>query len=67
MLYSGAYKILFTGDIEAPVESILVAKYGSALNADVLKVSHHGSISSSCKLFLETVSPKFAIISVGEA
>lgn len=36
------------------------------MSADVLKVGHHGSDSSSTKRFIEAVNPKYAIISVGE-
>jgi competence protein ComEC len=57
--------ILFPGDIEKDAEDALIdAK--SDLSADVLKVSHHGSISSTGKKFLEMVKPKTAVISVGK-
>ena len=47
-------------------ERDLIEKYGSSLKADVLKVGHHGSKSSSSMEFLECVSPQYSIISVGE-
>lgn len=56
---------LFTGDIEKS-EIDLIDKYKSRLQTDVLKVAHHGSKSSSSKLFLEYVKPKEMIISVGK-
>ncbi len=56
---------LFTGDISKKIEKQLVDEYMD-LELDVLKVAHHGSKTSSCLEFLETVSPKFAVISVGE-
>lgn len=56
---------LFTGDIEAETESLLIDHYGHRLKSDVLKVSHHGSKTSSSYVFLYYVKPKFAIISVG--
>ena len=43
----GAVRLLLTGDAEAPEEAELVARWGAALRADVLKVPHHGSATSS--------------------
>ncbi|SRR6266498_3959976 len=56
-------RILLTGDMEAPVEKFLAEHIN--LDADVLKVGHHGSKTSSSQLFLNTVTPQVAIISVG--
>jgi competence protein ComEC len=56
---------LFTGDIEAEAERNFVEK-GYNLKADVLKVSHHGSATSSSNLFLDSVNPRYAVISVGK-
>lgn len=58
----GKTEFLFTGDIEADVETSLL---GDDIEADVIKVAHHGSSTSSTKKFLSKVSPKMAIISVG--
>ncbi|MGC8755603.1 MAG: DNA internalization-related competence protein ComEC/Rec2 [bacterium] len=58
--------ILFTGDIEKKAEELLVDKYNTDLKADILKVAHHGSKTSSSERFLDAVGPKIAIISVGE-
>ena len=58
--------ILFTGDIEKVVEEDLVNIYGNNLSSDVLKVPHHGSISSSSDEFINDINPTYAIISVGE-
>ena len=55
---------LFTGDAEKTEESDII-NAGYDLKADVLKVGHHGSRTSSSENFLKKVSPKFAIISVG--
>lgn len=56
---------LFTGDAEAASEAeILKAAYN--IKADVLKVAHHGSYSSTSDAFLKSVAPKYAVISVGK-
>lgn len=44
----------------------MVNEYREELKADVLKVGHHGSSSSSCSEFLTAVSPVYAVISVGK-
>lgn len=62
----GNFSMLFTGDIEEEAEKKLVDLYGDKLKATVLKVAHHGSKSSSSQEFLECVSPKIAMIGVGE-
>lgn len=68
--YSAVVKItykdvsfLFTGDCEADAEELLDF---SKVEADVLKVGHHGSKSSSSRDFINAVNPKYAVISVGE-
>ena len=60
--------ILFTGDIEKTAEeNILNMNYSKKeLKADILKVAHHGSSTSSSYEFLEAVSPKIALIGVGK-
>lgn len=60
-------KVLLTGDIDNTIETEIANTYGDAvLDIDILKVAHHGSSSSTSTYFLETTSPKYAIISVGE-
>jgi competence protein ComEC len=56
--------ILLTGDMEKPMEwrALMDAE---PLRADILKVGHHGSNTSSIDPFLDAVSPMFAIISDG--
>lgn len=66
MLHYGSFKMLLTGDAEAPVEDALQQKYGTALEADVLKVGHHGSKTSSYWPFISKVKPKYALISCGD-
>ncbi len=56
---------LFTGDIQGDSESDMINQYGNQLNADVLKVAHHGSKDSTSAEFVSAVSPKYAIICVG--
>jgi competence protein ComEC len=62
---SGESRFLLTGDIEQKAEKEIVAS-GSLLQADFLKVPHHGSKTSSTDGFLADVSPRIAVISVGE-
>lgn len=50
---SGGPSFLFTGDAEKAVETSLATELGPELQTDVLKAGHHGSKSSSTKLFLE--------------
>ncbi len=54
---------LFTGDIEKSGENKLRSMN---LKADVLKVAHHGSNSSTTDAFLDNVNPKYAVISCGK-
>lgn len=63
------FSVLFTGDIEEMAEKAIINKYKNNLNileADILKVAHHGSKTSSHKNFLNIVKPKIALIGVGE-
>ena len=62
----GRRSFLLTGDMEKPMEVRLLAD-GQDLHADVLKVGHHGSNTSSTEPFLEAVAPAFAVISDGFA
>lgn len=59
----GKTSFLFTGDAEMEEESRLVKTWGPSLASDVLKCPHHGSYTSSSEGFVETVRPKFAVIS----
>lgn len=62
----GERAVLLTGDAEAGVEAQLAAG-PYELTADLLKVAHHGSASSSSADFLRRVAPRLALISVGPA
>ena len=57
-------KVLFMGDLEKEGEELLM-NLEKDLKIDILKVGHHGSITSSSKEFIEKTSPKIALISVG--
>ncbi|HEY2774456.1 MAG TPA: DNA internalization-related competence protein ComEC/Rec2 [Candidatus Binatia bacterium] len=56
-------RLLFTGDIEAPAEIAIAAS--RSIGAEVLKVPHHGSRTSSTESFLSAVAPQLAVISLG--
>lgn len=58
------FTALFCGDIEKDAEQDLVLTH-QELHADLLKVGHHGSKTSSTMDFLHAVSPRYAAISVG--
>lgn len=62
----GRRRFLFTGDIEVEGEAELVAHHSADLRADVLKVPHHGSRTSSSAAFVAAVNPEVAVISCGE-
>lgn len=61
----GTVDMLFTGDAEVPAEEVILQN-GFDLSAELLKVGHHGSDTSTSDAFLEAISPKVAVISVGE-
>jgi len=60
----GSTSFLFTGDAEAVSENEILAR-GYDVKANVLKVGHHGSTSSTTERFLDAVSPRYAVICVG--
>ena len=61
------FSMLFTGDIEEIAENeILKENTPQKLKADILKVGHHGSKTSSSKEFIDEIKPKYSIISVGK-
>jgi competence protein ComEC len=61
----GARSILFVGDAEHEEEETLLATARDRLRADVLKVGHHGSRTSSTPAFLRAVAPREAVVSAG--
>jgi len=60
----GRIKVLLTGDIEAEAER-RIAEGNFVTKANILKVAHHGSRTSSTPMFLEAVQPETAVISAG--
>jgi competence protein ComEC len=64
-LEHGRLALVLPGDIEAPVER-KVLREGNLLPADLLKVAHHGSKTSTTAEWLAAVAPRTAAISVGE-
>ena len=72
LLQNSLGRFLFTGDMEAPLEDAILQKYCAekifpcpSLQADYLKVGHHGSESSSGVEFLKAVSARYGIVSAG--
>ncbi len=61
----GQTHFLFTGDAESESEREILSK-GFDVKADVLKVGHHGSDTSTTESFLKAVDPKYAVISCGK-
>lgn len=61
----GATSFLFTGDASSVSEAEML-KNGYDLSADVLKVGHHGSTTSTSQAFLDAVNPSLAVIEVGK-
>ena len=61
----GRRAVMLMGDAEAPEEARILAQHPGALHADLLKVGHHGSRTSSTPALLRAVHPAFATISSG--
>ena len=59
----GATSVLLEGDAEAPVEDAMLAEH--ELASTLLKVGHHGSLTSTRPEFLARVAPQWAVISCG--
>ena len=59
----GATSVMLEGDAEAPIEQAMLAETGLA--STLLKVGHHGSITSTRPEFLARVAPQWAVISCG--
>ena len=59
----GEVEFMFTGDAPKNIEEYIVKKYGGIIESEVLKLGHHGSRTSTADLFLDTVTPQYAIVS----
>ncbi|MGM9945550.1 MAG: DNA internalization-related competence protein ComEC/Rec2 [Lysinibacillus sp.] len=67
MMTYGAFKALFTGDLEEAGEQVLIRQEGANIaNVDVLKAGHHGSKTSSSDAFIEHVRPRLTIFMAGK-
>ena len=60
----GGHSLLVMGDAETDAEKALLAE-GAPVRADILRVSHHGSLDATSEDFLRAVAPQYAVISVG--
>jgi len=65
-LVYGDVSFLFTGDLEKDGEERVLQSYTTGLHSGILKVGHHGSLTSTSDEFLRAVDPEVAIISVGK-
>lgn len=54
--------IFSAGDIEVEEEDALVNKYGNSLKSDIMKLSHHGYLTSNRKYFLQYIKPKYVFV-----
>lgn len=65
-LQYGDSTFMLTGDAPVNIEEYIAKSYGSLIESDVLKLGHHGSRTSTGAIFLDTVLPKFAVVSAGK-
>ncbi|MBL4889960.1 MAG: MBL fold metallo-hydrolase [Candidatus Lindowbacteria bacterium] len=61
----GDVSFIFTGDAEEKAERTILSNFKDELSAQILKVGHHGSRTSSSRSFVKAVGPKIAVISCG--
>ncbi len=63
-IHFGNNRFMITGDISSSVESLLIDS-GKDLKSDLLFMPHHGSVHSSSRDFIRSISPRYAIVSAG--
>ncbi len=61
----GDFRLVTTGDAERSAEARMVARWSDRLTADVLRLGHHGSSTSTTSGFLDAVGPSVAVYSAG--
>ena len=61
----GNTSVMLTGDTETPAETDMLKKRNVDYSADILKVGHHGSKTSTSEKWLKAVNPHFAVVSCG--
>ena len=61
----GNTSFLLSGDAPQEIENYLVETYGTQLDSYFLKLGHHGSKTSTSESWLDTVTPKYAVVSAG--
>ena len=71
MIHYDGIRLLITGDLDVTGELAMIAYYEKQkqlyrLKADILKIGHHGSITSTSDRFLDVVDPEYAVIQVGK-
>ncbi|MBI3800727.1 MAG: DNA internalization-related competence protein ComEC/Rec2 [Deltaproteobacteria bacterium] len=62
----GSIDLLFTGDLEAAGEHVLLSSGNGTLASEILKVPHHGSRTSSGQAFVNAAAPQVAVASLGD-
>lgn len=62
---TGDQSVLLTGDIESSAEKSLVKRYGSKLSSNLLIAPHHGSKTSSSRVFIDAVNPDTTLFTTG--
>ena len=62
----GGFSSLFCGDMSEDEINDILAEHSGKMDSDVIKIAHHGSATGTTEELLDDVSPKYAIISVGE-
>ena len=61
----GKTSVMLTGDAETPAETDMLENKSVDYSADILKVGHHGSKTSTSEEWLVAVNPRLAVISCG--